>query len=164
VLFLQRAAFYGSLGLNTTQFNQHVIIETNKSTARIFPEVSSGSNCITGVNALHYQGCSWCLDNGSCRAPQQRTTLASHWLASYLPVQVPDHENPEFFKILDRMVQWNTKIIELGQSGLPAPVVTLLRLPFIERMVAETAQLFFMTPLRTGSVDMEPELKASVVY
>jgi magnesium-protoporphyrin IX monomethyl ester (oxidative) cyclase len=37
----QRSTFYESLGLNTTQFNQHVIIETNKSTARIFPAVSS---------------------------------------------------------------------------------------------------------------------------
>ncbi len=36
----QRDAFYSSLGMNTTQFNQHVIIETNNTTARIFPEVS----------------------------------------------------------------------------------------------------------------------------
>ncbi|CAK0784728.1 Member of the CCCH zinc finger [Coccomyxa viridis] len=35
----QRSAFYESLGLETTQFNRHVIIETNKTTARIFPEV-----------------------------------------------------------------------------------------------------------------------------
>ncbi|GMH40164.1 hypothetical protein BSKO_08068 [Bryopsis sp. KO-2023] len=35
----QRSTFYESIGLNTTQFNQHVIIETNKTTARIFPEV-----------------------------------------------------------------------------------------------------------------------------
>ncbi|KAG1657673.1 hypothetical protein FOA52_013767 [Chlamydomonas sp. UWO 241] len=35
----QRDAFYSSLGLNTQQFNQHVIIETNKTTMRIFPEV-----------------------------------------------------------------------------------------------------------------------------
>ena len=35
----QRSAFYESLGLNTTQFNQHVIIETNKSTERLFPAV-----------------------------------------------------------------------------------------------------------------------------
>eukprot|EP00890_Picochlorum_soloecismus_P003880 jgi/Picsp_1/4493/NSC_06714-R1_copper target 1 protein len=35
----QRTAFYESLGMNTTQFNQHVIIETNKTTERIFPEV-----------------------------------------------------------------------------------------------------------------------------
>jgi hypothetical protein len=35
-----RASFYGALGLNTTQFNRHVILETNNSTARVFPEVS----------------------------------------------------------------------------------------------------------------------------
>ena len=34
-----RSSFYELLGLNTTQFNRHVIIETNKTTARIFPEV-----------------------------------------------------------------------------------------------------------------------------
>ena len=35
----QRTAFYESLGMNTRDFNQHVIIETNKSTMRIFPQV-----------------------------------------------------------------------------------------------------------------------------
>jgi hypothetical protein len=35
----ERSAFYESLGLNTTEFNQHVIIETNKTTERIFPAV-----------------------------------------------------------------------------------------------------------------------------
>jgi magnesium-protoporphyrin IX monomethyl ester (oxidative) cyclase len=35
----QRSAFYESLGLNTTQFNQHVILETNETTKRIFPVV-----------------------------------------------------------------------------------------------------------------------------
>eukprot|EP01025_Chloroclados_australasicus_P061638 TRINITY_DN8103_c1_g3_i1.p1 TRINITY_DN8103_c1_g3~~TRINITY_DN8103_c1_g3_i1.p1 ORF type:complete len:407 (-),score=53.74 TRINITY_DN8103_c1_g3_i1:235-1455(-) len=35
----QRSAFYEALGLNTKQFNQHVIIETNNSTARLFPQV-----------------------------------------------------------------------------------------------------------------------------
>lgn len=35
----QRTSFYESLGLNTTQFNRHVIIETNNTTARLFPEV-----------------------------------------------------------------------------------------------------------------------------
>jgi len=34
-----RSAFYEALGMNTTQFNQHVIIETNNTTGRIFPEV-----------------------------------------------------------------------------------------------------------------------------
>jgi len=34
-----RSAFYEALGMDTRLFNQHVIIETNKSTARLFPEV-----------------------------------------------------------------------------------------------------------------------------
>merc|ERR1711920_940694 len=33
----QRSNFYESLGLNTTDFNRHVITETNKTTGRIFP-------------------------------------------------------------------------------------------------------------------------------
>lgn len=40
----QRGAFYSSLGLNTTQFNQHVIIETNKSAARVFTTVPDHDN------------------------------------------------------------------------------------------------------------------------
>ena len=35
----QRSSFYETLGLDTKQFNQHVIIETNNSTARLFPAV-----------------------------------------------------------------------------------------------------------------------------
>eukprot|EP00238_Polyblepharides_amylifera_P006141 CAMPEP_0196576140 /NCGR_PEP_ID=MMETSP1081-20130531/5470_1 /TAXON_ID=36882 /ORGANISM="Pyramimonas amylifera, Strain CCMP720" /LENGTH=354 /DNA_ID=CAMNT_0041894671 /DNA_START=280 /DNA_END=1344 /DNA_ORIENTATION=+ len=34
-----RSSFYESIGLDTTKFNQHVIIETNRTTSRIFPEV-----------------------------------------------------------------------------------------------------------------------------
>jgi magnesium-protoporphyrin IX monomethyl ester (oxidative) cyclase len=34
-----RDAFYRTLGMNTKQFDQHVIIETNISSERIFPEV-----------------------------------------------------------------------------------------------------------------------------
>ena len=40
----QRTAFYESLGMNTKQFNQHVIIETNRTTARIFPAVCDVEN------------------------------------------------------------------------------------------------------------------------
>lgn len=40
----QRTAFYESLGMDTKQFNQHVIIETNKTTERIFPEVPDVEN------------------------------------------------------------------------------------------------------------------------
>ena len=40
----QRSAFYESVGLNTKQFNQHVILETNRTTARIFPQVIDVEN------------------------------------------------------------------------------------------------------------------------
>jgi len=40
----QRSAFYESVGLQTTEFNQHVIVETNKTTARIFPAVLDVEN------------------------------------------------------------------------------------------------------------------------
>ena len=35
----QRREFYEALGMNTRQFNQHVIVETNRTTMRIFPAV-----------------------------------------------------------------------------------------------------------------------------
>eukprot|EP00897_Mesotaenium_endlicherianum_P002189 jgi/Mesen1/1999/ME000147S01097 len=40
----QRSSFYETLGLNTRQFDMHVIIETNKTTARIFPAVLDVEN------------------------------------------------------------------------------------------------------------------------
>ena len=39
----QRDAFYKLLGMNTDTFDRHVIIETNKTTERIFPEVGAAS-------------------------------------------------------------------------------------------------------------------------
>jgi len=35
----QRSAFYEALGLDTTEFNMHVLHETNKTTATVFPQV-----------------------------------------------------------------------------------------------------------------------------
>lgn len=110
------AAFYQSLGLNTTVFNQHVIIETNKSTERLFPAV-------------------------------------------------PDVENPRFFQELDEMVKYNEQIVKIGEMALPAPVKTLMMLPYLERMVAGVFQLFVMTPKESGSVDlMSKEAQAAIVY
>lgn len=34
-----RHYFYEALGMNTTQFDRHVILETNNATERVFPEV-----------------------------------------------------------------------------------------------------------------------------
>ena len=66
---------------------------------------------------------------------------------------------------MDRLIEYNNKISDIGKMGLPSPVTTLLRLPFIERMVAEIFQLFITTPLKTGSVDVAaPEGEAQVIY
>jgi magnesium-protoporphyrin IX monomethyl ester (oxidative) cyclase len=40
----QRTGFYESIGLNTKEFDMHVIIETNRTTARIFPAVLDVEN------------------------------------------------------------------------------------------------------------------------
>ncbi|KAI3677984.1 hypothetical protein L6452_37260 [Arctium lappa] len=40
----QRTAFYEGIGLNTKEFDMHVIIETNRTTARIFPAVLDVEN------------------------------------------------------------------------------------------------------------------------
>eukprot|EP00195_Chlamydomonas_chlamydogama_P011373 CAMPEP_0202900962 /NCGR_PEP_ID=MMETSP1392-20130828/12377_1 /ASSEMBLY_ACC=CAM_ASM_000868 /TAXON_ID=225041 /ORGANISM="Chlamydomonas chlamydogama, Strain SAG 11-48b" /LENGTH=401 /DNA_ID=CAMNT_0049587431 /DNA_START=111 /DNA_END=1316 /DNA_ORIENTATION=- len=110
----QRSAFYESLGLNTKQFNQHVIIETNNATARVFP-------------------------------------------------QVPDHTNPEFFKILDGMVDINNQLVNIQRMDLPAPIKTVMCLPFYERLFAGCFQLFIMSPIESGSVDLA-ENKTALVY
>ncbi len=73
------------------------------------------------------------------------------------PLQVPDVENPEFFKRMDRMVGYNNKIIEIGQMDLPTPLKNVMRLPYIERMIAEVFQSFIAKPLETGSVDIQTE-------
>lgn len=41
---VQRTAFYEGIGLDTKKFDMHVIIETNKTTARIFPAVLDVEN------------------------------------------------------------------------------------------------------------------------
>ena len=75
-------------------------------------------------------------------------------LIAFLAPQVPDVENPTFFQSLDKMVEYNQKIIDIGRMNIPAPLKAVLRLPFIERMVAEVFQCLIATPLETGSVDI----------
>jgi magnesium-protoporphyrin IX monomethyl ester (oxidative) cyclase len=41
---VQRTAFYEGIGLNTRDFDMHVIVETNRTTARIFPAVLDVEN------------------------------------------------------------------------------------------------------------------------
>lgn len=92
--------------ISRPQFNQHVIIETNKTTERIFPAV-------------------------------------------------PDVEHPEFFSKMDELVKLNNKVIEIGNSDMPAPLKALARAPYVERMIAGIFQIFIMKPIDCGSFDLE---------
>lgn len=107
----QRNAFYQALGLNTTQFNQHVIVETNKTSMRVFP---------------------------AC----------------------PEVESKEFWAKMDRLVELNNQVVEIGQEDSPKWLKNLKRAPLIERMVALCLQLFLMKPVDCGSVDLtnDPQL------
>jgi len=111
----QRSQFYESLGLNTKEFNQHVIIETNKSTERVFP-------------------------------------------------MVPDVENPVFFERMDKMVELNQKISDIGKMNVPGPVKTLLRLPHIQGLIAEMVAVAFIPPKRSGCLDLEASNVPSLTY
>lgn len=76
---------------------------------------------------------------------------------------VPDVENPEFFRRMDLLIKYNQKIVDIGKMGIPDAVKVLLRLPLLERMVAEVFQIFIMTPKESGSYDMADN-KAALVY
>lgn len=104
----QRSAFYGSLGLNTTVFNQHVIVETNRTTERVFPAV-------------------------------------------------PNVEHPEFFVKMDKLVELNTKVIEIGKSETPSVLKNLQRAPLVIQMVTLMLDLYLMKPKDTGSWDFKEE-------
>ena len=67
---------------------------------------------------------------------------------------------------MDRLVELNTKLVEISRwSGAPGFVKALARLPVMERMVAEMAQIFFMRPVECGSYDLvPPERRAELMY
>lgn len=56
------------------------------------------------------------------------------------------------------------QVVAIGQMDAPGFVKNLQRAPLIERMIAEMFQIFLMAPRRAGSIDMEPELEAQVMY
>ena len=110
----QRTAFYEGIGLNTKEFDMHVIIETNRTTARIFPAV-------------------------------------------------PDVENPEFKRKLDRMVEINEKLIAVGE-GQDIPLVkNLKRIPLVAALASQLLAAYLMPPIDSGSVDFA-EFEPRLVY
>lgn len=110
----QRTAFYEGIGLNTKEFDMHVIIETNRTTARIFPAV-------------------------------------------------PDVENPEFKRKLDRMVEINEKLLAVGETEDASFVKNLKRIPLIAALASELLAAYLMPPIESGSLDFA-EFEPQVVY
>ena len=100
-----RSSFYESLGLDTTQFNMHVLHQTNRTTALIFPEVI-------------------------------------------------DTYNPEFKERLDKLVVLNKR---LGSGELNPISKAFVLIGFASELLA----LFFMRPLQTGSVDIDPKIQGA---
>ena len=104
-----------ALGLNVTQFNRHVILETNNATERVFPEVGAPRHrrrcCVV------YPG----VPSTSARrrlmrppSPSQHTRPSSAvCLLSSLPPcspQVPDIEAPGFWDRMERMKDYNLRV------------------------------------------------------
>lgn len=75
-------------------------------------------------------------------------------------VQVPDHTHPDYFRKMDRLVELNTKLLEINKSDAPGLVKKLQAAPIIERMVAGVFQIFIMKPLEVGSVDVDHSVLA----
>jgi hypothetical protein len=61
--------FYDALGLNTTQFNRHVIQATNNSIERVFPEVGEGAwgGWLAGWLGFGW-ACGWVWSDGAARS------------------------------------------------------------------------------------------------
>lgn len=71
--------------------------------------------------------------------------------------EIIDTHNPQFKERLDRMVGYNCRLAEKGVN--PVEKASL-----IARIGFECLGLFFMAPIRSGSLDLEPSQEASYVY
>lgn len=71
---------------------------------------------------------------------------------------MPNCEDPDFFPRMNRLVELNSQIIAIGQEDLPGPIKTLKRAPLVQALVVEMLRIFFMTPMKAGSVDIDATL------
>ena len=73
--------------------------------------------------------------------------------------QVPDCESEAYWERMDRLIELNSKLLAINASDAPALLKKLQQAPIIERMVANIWQIFVMTPMEMGSVDVnEPAM------
>ena len=76
---------------------------------------------------------------------------------------VPDVENPEFKRKLDRMVEINEKLIAVGE-GQDIPLVkNLKRIPLVAALASQLLAAYLMPPIDSGSVDFA-EFEPRLVY
>lgn len=76
---------------------------------------------------------------------------------------VPDVENPEFKRKLDRMVEINQKLLAVGETQDASFVKNLKRVPLVAALVSEILAAYLMPPIESGSVDFA-EFEPQVVY
>lgn len=137
----QRTAFYEGIGLNTKEFDMHVIIEV----ACFLSSYLMYLQCLF-LN-LH-EIFSWLQTN--------RTT------ARIFPA-VLDVENPEFKRKLDRMVEIYGKILAVGESEDIPFLKNLKRIPLVAALASELLAAYLMPPIESGSVDFA-EFETQLVY
>jgi magnesium-protoporphyrin IX monomethyl ester (oxidative) cyclase len=76
---------------------------------------------------------------------------------------VPDVENPEFKRKLDRMVEINEKLLAVGETEDASFVKNLKRIPLIAALASELLAAYLMPPIESGSLDFA-EFEPQVVY
>lgn len=72
---------------------------------------------------------------------------------------MPDCESEVYWERMDRLIDLNSQLLAISASDAPALLKKLQQAPIIERMVANIWQIFVMTPMEVGSVDVnEPAM------
>lgn len=140
----QRTAFYEGIGLNTKEFDMHVIIEVS-----LYIHTSMPSS--------PFQVVSNDLTHASDKILQTNRTTARIFPA------VLDVENPEFKRKLDRMVEINQQLITVGESDDIPFVKNLKKIPLIAGLASEILAAYLMPPVESGSVDFA-EFEPQLVY
>ena len=166
---VQRTSFYEGIGLNTRDFDMHVIVEVMTSQVYQFdliyfvfrgwkPFVSScfqdPANVFSFAKILAERDESLIILGFIVQT--NRTT------ARIFPA-VLDVENPVFQERLDKLVILNQRLIDIGKTDAPPALKAIQRVPTIFAFVGEILALYLMKPVDSGSLDfVEPE--AQMVY
>lgn len=181
----QRSAFYESLGLNTTEFNQHVILETNKSTERIFPAVPDVEspeffqkmdelvvlNAKVRIHEAHVLCVLLCvlcpLKPGGGGGGLQPYWSVVAGLCSFACVPAAcNRQQQQQHRPSNCHLPCPTpraQVSDIGRTDAPDALKTLQRVPIIAKMVGIMLAIFFMPPKDVGSYDLA-ENKSQLVY